>query len=245
VSKHPFVIIFFIFSTLSFSQNLRVDYNAEFYGLDIDKNLKPNKEQQTGLDQVERMMRNAINSQTIVLYTKPNNQFLLEVEDKMTVDGQMSSNLGRSVLKLHTYLYGLDETTVLGYNVGEDFIVEYTNNVVEWTITSESKDILGFKCFKAVPKYLQSYKQKEISSYPNEVWFAPFINKRGGPYKFTNLPGLILGVTSSTATITAVKITEIKEDKIVPKIDKQIITEKQAYLNAKAVGAAIESRMRK
>ena len=122
--KNCLIIVGFFFSTLSFSQNLRVDYRAKFHGLNIDENLKPSKKQQASLNQVERMMKNAINSQTIVLFTKPNNQFLLVVEDKMSLDGQMSSNIGQSVLSLHTYLYGLDELTILGHNAGGEFIIE-------------------------------------------------------------------------------------------------------------------------
>jgi GLPGLI family protein len=139
----------------------------------------------------------------------------------------------------------MNENVVLGYDTGKEYIVKYENRFVEWTVTNNTKEILGFKCFKAVPKYLQDYDQRQLKGYPTEVWFAPSINKRGGPFKYSNLPGLILEVKAKSFHITALKITEIKEDKIVPKFDKQIITEKQAYLNAKAVGAAIESRTRK
>ena len=104
--------------------------------------------------------------------------------------------------------------------------------------------ILGFKCFKAVPKYLQSYEEREINSYPKEVWFAPSINKRGGPMKYSNLPGLILEVKSAKSTITAKSIVDMIENIEAPQINKEIITELQAYKKAKDIGAAIESRMK-
>lgn len=233
-------------SALSFAQNeLRVDYKAVSTGFKIDAQKEISKEQKIILDKTLLMMQNAINEQNISLYTKPKNQFLLITKKKMAIDGQFESNLGNSLTNLHSYLYGLDTNTVLGYNIGSDFIIKYENKFVEWNITKESKNILGFTCFKAVPKYLQSYEPRELNSYPTEVWFAPSINKRGGPLKYANLPGLILEVKSNTVTITAVNITDINEDKAIPKIDKKIISEKQAYLNAKATGAAIESRMKK
>lgn len=238
--------ILILFSTLGHAQNeLRVDYNTIFTGFKIDTLQKINKEQKVLLDRTLLMMQKAINQQNITVYTKPNNKFLLIAKKEMVIDGQFESNLGNSLTNVHSYIYGLDENTVLGYDIGGDYIIKYENKFVEWTITPDSKNILGFKCFKAIPKYLQPYESRELNSYPTEAWFAPSINKRGGPLKYSNLPGLILEVKAKSFTITAAYVKEIKEDKEVPNIDKQIITEMQAYKNAQATGAAIESRMKK
>ena len=189
-------------------------------------------------------MKTSVEDQQIVLYTKPNNQFLLEVKDKMTVDNQFQSFLGISILNLHSYIFGKNESIVLGCNKNKNFIVEYENLNVSWEITNESKEILGFKCFKAIPKYVEIHEKKS-ATFPTEVWFAPSINKRGGPIVYSNLPGLILKVVKADSfSIIATKIKEIKEDKEVPQIDKKIITELQAYKKAKATGAAIESRIK-
>jgi GLPGLI family protein len=240
------IYVLTLFSTLGFAQNeLRVDYKTVFTGFKIDSTKELSREEKVLIDRTLRMMQDAINEQIVTLYTKPNNQFLLLAEKEMAVDGQFTSNLGSGLIKLHSYIYGMNENVVLGYDTGKEYIVKYENRFVEWTVTNNTKEILGFKCFKAVPKYLQDYEQRELNSYPAEVWFAPSINKRGGPFKYSNLPGLILEVHSAYATITASSIKEIKEDKTVPHIDKRIVTEMQAYKSAKAIGAAIQSKVKK
>ncbi len=240
-------ISFFFFLTisfLSFSQNLKVEYKATFDADIFENSTKMSSKQKRMFKQMQKRLKESVENQKIVLYTKSENQFLLVVEDQMSIDGQFNSYIGVSLLNLHSYVYGQTDSIVLGYTKEESFIVKYENRFVEWEITDESKNILGFKCFKAIPKYLQSYEERELNSYPTEAWFAPSINRRGGPIKYSNLPGLILEVKSVKSTITAKLIEDIVEDKEVPQIDKKIITELQAYKKAKATGAAIESRMK-
>lgn len=192
----------------------------------------------------EKLIGNDINSKKVVLYTKPNNQFLLVSEDELKVDQRFTSQIAESLLNINSYLYGLNDDVVLGYNKGDEYIVQYQNKFVKWEITNESKEILGFTCFKAIPTYNQKYGEREVNSYAKAAWFTPAINKRGGPLRYSNLPGLILQVESPYATITAVNIKEITENKAVPQIDKKIITELQAYERVQAMGNAIKSRMR-
>ena len=235
---------FLLFSTLGFTQNLRVEYTATFDAYSMEDLPEMSEKQKRVFDRVQKRLKESIENQVITLYTKNENQFLLKVEDQMTVDGQFQSYLGVSLLNLHSYVYSKNDSVVLGYNKDNEFIVKYENRFVEWEITDEFKEILGFKCFKAVPKYLQSYEEREINSYPKEVWFAPSINKRGGPMKYSNLPGLILEVKSAKSTITAKSIVDMIENIEAPQINKEIITELQAYKKAKDIGAAIESRMK-
>lgn len=53
----------------------------------------------------------------------------------------------------------------------------------EWEITDESKDIIGFQCFKANA----DYRGRRWT-----VWFTPEIPIQDGPWKLCGLPGLIL-----------------------------------------------------
>jgi porphyromonas gingivalis family protein len=55
----------------------------------------------------------------------------------------------------------------------------------KWQILSESKEILGYKCQKA---------QGEFRGRKYIAWFAPSIPISDGPWKFCDLPGLILAV---------------------------------------------------
>lgn len=58
-----------------------------------------------------------------------------------------------------------------------------------WTISRDSKDILGIKVKKAVTEY----KDSKI-----EAWFAPALQPKGGPIFFNGLPGLILELKATT-----------------------------------------------
>lgn len=53
----------------------------------------------------------------------------------------------------------------------------------EWEITDETKDILGYQCFKAIA----DFRGRRWTA-----WFAPEIPVQDGPWKLCGLPGLIL-----------------------------------------------------
>lgn len=76
---------------------------------------------------------------------------------------------------------------------GEMLIIDEGFNSVKWNITDESKQILGFTCFKAttqIKEYNNITKQTRI--FTPEVWFCPSINFPFGPIGLDGLPGLIL-----------------------------------------------------
>lgn len=62
---------------------------------------------------------------------------------------------------------------------------QYTENweKPEWNLSDESKDVLGYQCFKAVA----DYRGRRWTA-----WFAPEIPVHDGPWKLCGLPGLIL-----------------------------------------------------
>lgn len=53
----------------------------------------------------------------------------------------------------------------------------------DWEISDESKEIIGYQCFKAI----SNYRGRKWT-----VWFAPEIPVQDGPWKLCGLPGLIL-----------------------------------------------------
>lgn len=80
--------------------------------------------------------------------------------------------------------------------LGEKFNVIYPYDEYKWEVTSETKIINGFKCYKA-KTYKEKYiKWKNKTSITNpEVWFAPEIPYGYGPFGLIGLPGLILEAT--------------------------------------------------
>lgn len=52
-----------------------------------------------------------------------------------------------------------------------------------WELTNDTKEYLGYKCVKAIMNY---------SGRQWIAWYSPAISINAGPYKFKNLPGIIL-----------------------------------------------------
>lgn len=80
--------------------------------------------------------------------------------------------------------------------LGEKFNVLYPYDEYKWEITSETKMISGFRCYKA-KTYKETYskmRDKTIITNP-EVWFTPEIPLSYGPFGLIGLPGLILEAT--------------------------------------------------
>ena len=97
-----------------------------------------------------------------------------------------------------------------------------------WNITSESKMIDEYLCYKA--NYVKSYigrdgKEKNITII---AWFAPSLPYAFGPKDYNGLPGLILELTEKETTYYASKINVIKDREV--KIDfpkGKMITEEE------------------
>lgn len=82
------------------------------------------------------------------------------------------------------------------------FLVKDSMSIFTWEFKNEFKDIIGYKCQKAITTHRgRNY----------EVYFTTEIPYQTGPWKFCNLPGLILEVYSidNVFKITANKL-EIK-----------------------------------
>lgn len=79
---------------------------------------------------------------------------------------------------------------------GEKFNIVYPFSEYKWHITSETKIINGFKCYKATThkEIYSKTRNKNIITNP-EVWFAPEIPYSYGPFGLIGLPGLILEAT--------------------------------------------------
>lgn len=69
-----------------------------------------------------------------------------------------------------------------------------------WVITNETKDISGYKCYKATTlRYSDSGVMDE--KYAISAWFTPKIPVPYGPNGYGKLPGLILELQSFMSTI--------------------------------------------
>jgi len=91
--------------------------------------------------------------------------------------------------------------------------------LMNWTLINEEKDILSYKCKKAITNF---------SGRDYEAWYSVDINLPEGPYKFNGLPGLILSITD-TKNHHRFEVTDIKKINEVYNLDY----EKHTYLSKK------------
>lgn len=87
--------------------------------------------------------------------------------------------------------------------------------IIKWEITSESKTIQNFTCYKAI-----AYFEFENEKYPEYAWFTPEIPHKIGPELCINLPGLVLEYQTSKFSIVAKSIKYKIDDKIKEKLIK-------------------------
>lgn len=90
------------------------------------------------------------------------------------------------------------------YSVGligmKPYIVKDKLTIFNWTLTSDVKDILGYKCQQA----LMHFRGRDYIAY-----FTTEIPLYNGPWKFDKLPGLILEI-KSTDNAFKIEATNIK-----------------------------------
>jgi GLPGLI family protein len=223
------VYLFFLLGSFSFSQNVEVLYEAKFIAIPNSENLKDvPTDILKSVNAMSEKLANSVNNQKLSMIAS-SDSFVLKTEEQMAIDGQnISPAIGRSVLNLYSYVYSDQKDYSYGYDVGKEYIVQFSNSSVSWEITSESKDILGFKCFKAIPDYNDLTEDQE-RGLPTHVWFTPEINKKGGPWVYFDLPGLILEVENKNARITATEISETDAIVEFPESSKEIISREVDY----------------
>lgn len=110
---------------------------------------------------------------------------------------------------------------------GKTYLITLDYNKYNWKLVKESKEILGFTCYKAIGTYTEyhPFAQKDIT-YEHIVWYAPEIPLPFGPGEYTGVPGLILEAVDGSFYMIAEDIEFYKKEKKIKKPIKGIeITE--------------------
>lgn len=127
--------------------------------------------------------------------------------------------------------YASDKMIIQKNVFGSMFNIEDSMPNLEWRITTESRNIAGFNCRKAVTKIFDSVYV--FAFYTDEITIS------GGPGSINGLPGMILGVTIprlfTSWIATKVSVNNVNTASIKP------VTAKKYYTNA-ALKSTIEDR---
>lgn len=84
-------------------------------------------------------------------------------------------------------------------------------NFIEWNLTKETKNIIGYKCYKATYTYIQKWRGREFP-WKITAWYTPEIAQQYGPIRYTGLPGIILQISEDNRSFVANKIKFFNEE---------------------------------
>ncbi len=109
--------------------------------------------------------------------------------------------------------------------LGKKFIVKDTINTF-WKMTNDSKEIMGYKCFKAT---CEKVVVNAAGTFKNDIiaWFCPQLPYQFGPMGYGQLPGLIFELQTKYA-LFGLKKMELKTQALVCEPN-----EKSNIINAK------------
>ena len=86
-------------------------------------------------------------------------------------------------------------------SLGQKFLITDSLNNIKWKLSSETKKVLGYICYKG------NFYKKGIENIEIEAWYAPELPFSFGPKGYHGLPGLILEIKKNNiVTYTASKI---------------------------------------
>ncbi len=189
------IIIFSLFSLLSFAQNKEIR-GYVYYGendnifnsgnREVRGNLIFTKEQSsyvTGRDSLNQLYQNQIDASNLV----PTNNTIDKGDGRIVYSSGNEDNIRDHVnYAIHTKKDSVDSVFEYGSTkYGDYHYLRQAKPIINWVLIKETKKLGGFECYKATCRF----RGRDYIA-----WYAPEIAVPYGPWKFQGLPGLILEV---------------------------------------------------
>ena len=176
------------------------------------------------------------NKADVYIVELENTKILLELKFNKTVSYFTKANLkkgdefnlgeeGLSILIGYEELYYNLKDKLLFSDYGEFLIKTPSNH--NWNISSESKKIDNYLCYKAT--YTESYTARDGKTKERVItaWFCPELPYSFGPLEFNGLPGLILELEKYDNKVVAKSIILSKKEIELKIPNKKTITKEQ------------------
>ncbi len=219
------ILLFLIFSVLKmYSQEaIRIQYSTYFNTSEATEEIKKTQPNYYALIKDKEMMAKMlkfsldIQNNTSLFYLQES--LISDLENQMIRDFVVGEFYGLSKI----YIDKNKDTLVeqLNWPMGK-FLKNKKASFIEWEITTETKEINGYQCFKANYIYSEPWKGK-INSRNVTAWYCPDLPYSFGPIRYNGLPGLILELHEKDITFVVEKIEFLKKDlKIIQPIDGEI-----------------------
>jgi len=198
------------FFLLAFNQFV---YTQSFSGI-VEYTIHPQKVEVDNANSKVKMMFAELEK------TAENQTYLLEFSSavskfhkkELLSTGQLSSEKERLLQKAASILYGTNDTYFYD-KTNSKFVIKdvdgnlfFLNEKLDWNITSETKKIGDYQCYKATAKKVGMDKFGKENSTPVVAWFAPALPYAFGPIDFNGLPGLIIELQFYKSVYLATKI---------------------------------------
>lgn len=112
--------------------------------------------------------------------------------------------------EIYTVDFNKKENIMHIESMGESYRALYPFEQYKWQITSETKVIDGYTCYKATTtKATYSQLKNRMVTLTPTVWFTPAIPATAGPFGLNGLPGLILEATLNNKTSYAATLIKV------------------------------------
>ncbi|MBZ9779251.1 GLPGLI family protein [Psychroflexus sp. CAK8W] len=200
-----------LFSLLGYTQNYRITYEFEIPHPEFPEKTEDYLKQHftkeyKKYNQISEFLKMHTISDGNAYYTSFN-----KIMESDEYDSTTLSSVKLLVASVYPIYY--NNGTSLAHNLlFSDRVVEVDNeDYLTWEILNETKTILGFKCFKALPILNPNKPNIKSSFMPVHVWFAPGLNFKASPSVFGDLPGAVLELENHNSTLRAIEVQETKE----------------------------------
>lgn len=213
MNKYIVFLISCLFSTTSFSQQLKVEYYENKIIKDLNglKQLPPSVQKDF---EPNRFAYTLIYIDGYSMYENVDFSTLTDAEEETVEeildfgDGEQVTFIGTSISDPKRYKIFEKKffKDYLNRKVYAELFTNEAKQVVDvffewnWEITNEEKEINGYLCKKAI---------SNLNGYHFEAWYTEEIPVSIGPEKFDGLPGLILYVKTGAIEIVAKSIKSI------------------------------------
>jgi GLPGLI family protein len=200
--KQILISLIWLKGTLLFSQisNVKVDYSVIVDKDDIyEKNVERNAEDSF----ISQSYLEALQEYKDYTFTLLKNDTITEFYLSQYKEKETKKNKPFVMAGYTGVIYQTKEK-VYRFSITENLFA-YFDFYKDWKITSETKVIDGYTCYKALGINQITYKDL-VFNHQITAWFCPDLPYSIGPMGYGGLPGLILEIRIRNATYLATKI---------------------------------------
>ncbi|MDT0294715.1 GLPGLI family protein [Mesonia ostreae] len=209
------VVLIFFTSNLGISQILsgEITYGVRMDEVALQKIINSVKDNSFKKDYLIKLHNDLKSSIKYLNYTLKfnTNESNFNRKETLANDNGIDLNMSSMAVSANGIFYSNLKENVNLHQVefsGESYLLS-KNIDYNWQITTETKIIQGYKCYKAISKVTKNSK-----NFITTAWFCPRLSFQHGPKGFNDLPGLILELKYLDRFIFYTKNIKLRENEI-------------------------------